>query len=164
ADLASERLAGVRLAADLGCGPGEITCELARRHPEVAFRGVDHSRAAIERAGGHAQRLGLSNVTFEVGDAAETPPGADIVMMFDAFHHLLDPAAFVRRSRVDRFLLVEPSGTWLGGWQQTLELDWLAGALDDIRARLLWEAGEPMTPASPSAIVEEAGNALRPGA
>ena len=35
ADLAAERLTGVRRAADLGCGPGEITCELARRHPAL---------------------------------------------------------------------------------------------------------------------------------
>ena len=155
ADLASARLTGIRRAADLGCGPGEITCELARRHPAIAFHGIDHSRAAIERAREHAARLGLANVTFETGDIARTPPDADIVLMFDAFHHLLDPAAFVRESRVDRFLLVEPAGTWLGGWQRTLELDWLAGALDDIRMRLLWEAGErstgPGTPAPPAA-------------
>jgi SAM-dependent methyltransferase len=171
ADLASERLTGLRRAADLGCGPGEITCELARRHPDIAFRGVDHSRAAIDRARGHAQRLGLGNVTFEVGDAARTPPDADLVLMFDAFHHLLDPAGFVQDSRVDRFLLVEPAGTWLGGWQRTIDLDWLAVALDDIRARLLWEAGDPSTrpPASlragshgapPQPVVAEAGEAV----
>jgi SAM-dependent methyltransferase len=168
ADLASERLTGLRRVADLGCGPGEITCELARRHPGITFRGIDHSRAAVDRARGHAQRLALGNVTFEVGDAARTPADADIVLMFDAFHHLLDPAAFVRDSRVDRFLLVEPAGTWLGGWQRTMDLDWLVVALDDIRARLLWEAGDPSTglragrPSGeqPSPVMEEAGRAV----
>jgi SAM-dependent methyltransferase len=160
ADLASERLAGLRRVADLGCGPGEITCELARRHPDLTFRGVDHSRAAIDRARGHAQRLALGNVTFEVGDAARTPPDADIVLMFDAFHHLLDPAAFVRDSRVDRFLLVEPAGTWLGGWQRTMDLDWLAMALDDIRARLLWETGQRPPAEHPAPVMEEAGRAV----
>ncbi len=160
ADLASERLTGLSRAADLGCGPGEITCELARRHPGITFRGVDHSPVAIDVARGHAQRLALTNVAFEVGDATATPPDADIVLMFDAFHHLLDPAAFVRGSGVDRFLLVEPAGTWLGGWQRTMELDWLAVALDDIRARLLWEAGETMTAGPPSPIVEAAGQAV----
>jgi SAM-dependent methyltransferase len=160
ADLAAARLTGVQRAADLGCGPGEITCELARRHPGIAFTGVDHSRAAIDRARQHAARLGLTNVTFETGAIAHPPPGTDIVLMFDAFHHLLDPAGFVRDSRVDRFLLVEPAGTWLGGWQRTLELDWLATALDDIRTRLLWEAGEGMRPATPSPAAEEAGEAV----
>lgn len=144
ADLASERLRGAARAADLGCGPGEITCELARRHPGIRFTGIDHSPAAIERARAHAAALGLHNVAFEAGDIARpgAAGGADIVLMFDAFHHLLDPAAFVRASGVDRFLLVEPAGTWTGGWQRTLDLDWIAGALDDIRARLLWEIGE----------------------
>ena len=160
ADLTSARLAGVRRAADLGCGPGEITCELARRHPGITFTGIDHSRAAIERARQHAARLALANVTFEVGAITHAPSGTDIVLMFDAFHHLLDPAGFVRDSRVDRFLLVEPAGTWLGGWQRTLELDWLSTALDDIRTRLLWEAGEPMRPAPPSLAAEEAGEAV----
>ena len=160
ADLASARLTDVHRAADLGCGPGEITCELARRHPGIAFTGIDHSRAAIDRARQHAARLGLANVTFETGAIAHAPPGTDIVLMFDAFHHLLDPAGFVRDSRVDRFLLVEPAGTWLGGWQRTLELDWLATALDDIRTRLLWEAGERMRPATPSPAADEAGEAV----
>jgi SAM-dependent methyltransferase len=160
ADLASARLAGVRHAMDLGCGPGEITCELARRHPEIAFAGIDHSRAAIERARQHAARLALTNVTFEVGAVASAPPGTDIVLMFDAFHHLLDPAGFVRDSRVDRFFLVEPAGTWLGGWQRTLDLDWMGTALDNIRTRLLWETGDPIPAAAPSPIAEEAGEAV----
>jgi SAM-dependent methyltransferase len=160
ADLASAHLAGVRRAADLGCGPGEITCELARRHPGIAFQGIDHSGAAIERARGHAARLQLTNVTFETGDIARTRPDADLVLMFDAFHHLLDPSAFVRASGVDRFLLVEPAGTWLGGWKRTLDLDWLAAALDDIRARLLWEAGEPAPPETAAAAGAEAGTAV----
>jgi hypothetical protein len=67
--------------------------------------------------------------------------------MFDSFHHLLDPAAFVRDSGVDRFVLTEPAGTWTGGWQRTLDVDWLSIALDDIRARLLWETGGAPAPA-----------------
>src|SRR5207245_7097183 len=122
----------------------EITCELARRHPDAAFVGIDHSAAAIERARQHAERLGLGNVTFQAGEISRTAVhgDAEIVLMFDAFHHLLDPAGFVRASGVDRFLLVEPAGTWLGGWQRTLDLDWIGEALDDIRRRLQAEAGE----------------------
>lgn len=146
ADLASARLDGLRLAVDFGCGPGEITCELARRHPAVRFAGVDHSRAAIDRARANAARLGVTNATFDVGDV-EHPvshtAGADIVLMFDAFHHLVNPEAFVRACGVDRMLLIEPAGTWIGGWQRTLDLDWIPSALDDIRKRLLWDAGMP---------------------
>jgi SAM-dependent methyltransferase len=161
ADLASERLSGLRRAADLGCGPGEITCELARTHPDVAFIGMDHSQAAIDRARQHASALGLDNVTFETGDiAAGAGVGADIVLMFDSFHHLLDPSAFVRARGVDRFLIVEPAGTWTGGWQRTLDLDWIAGALDGIRARLLWEIGEPPSSSAQQTEASTAGRAV----
>jgi len=54
---------------DVGCGPGEITCELARRHPTLSFVGIDHSEQAIERARRNAARLGLTNVRFAAGDA-----------------------------------------------------------------------------------------------
>jgi len=50
AELTEPHLEGVRHAVDLGCGPGEITCELARRNPRMSFLGVDHSEAAIARA------------------------------------------------------------------------------------------------------------------
>ena len=127
ADLAAERLDGVRRAVDFGCGPGEITCELARRKPEITFVGVDHSGAAIARAREHAAALKLSNVTFEAADISSyTPqPAADIVLMFDSFHHLLDPGAFVRTwgRSTPRFFLIEPGGDWLGGWERTLDLD-----------------------------------------
>jgi hypothetical protein len=61
--------------------------------------------------------------------------------MFDAFHHVLDPAAFVRGLNTDRVFLIEPGGDWLGGWARTLELDWIVNALDTIRARIVWQMG-----------------------
>jgi SAM-dependent methyltransferase len=146
ADLAAEHLNEVRHAIDLGCGPGEITCELARRYPDVAFTGVDHSAAAVARAGEHARALGLSNVRFEAADISTfvPQPAADIVLMFDSFHHLLDPGPFVRTwgRSTPRFFLIEPAGDWLGGWQRTLDLDWIVPAIDTIRSRIAWQLGE----------------------
>jgi SAM-dependent methyltransferase len=152
-DLASHYLAGVRLAVDLGCGLGEITCELARRHPDIQFVGCDHSPVAIEQGRRHAARLALGNVTFEQANL-ETfvpPAGTGLVMMFDAFHHLLDPAGFVRRvSRgCDRFFLIEPSGTALGSWNRRHDLDWVAATVFQLRDRLEFELGlESSGPAS----------------
>ncbi len=146
ADLAAGHLDDVRHAIDLGCGPGEITCELARRYPDIAFTGVDHSAAAIARAGEHARALGLSNVRFDTADIStfSAQPAADIVLMFDSFHHLLDPGGFVRTwSRTtQRFFLIEPAGDWLGGMQRTLDLDWIVPAIDTIRSRIVWQIGE----------------------
>jgi hypothetical protein len=89
----------------------------------------------------------------------------DLVMLFDAFHHLIDPAAFVRRigSRTDRFLLVEPAGTVTGGWQCGLDLDWLPLAVDTIRARAAWQFGhdaERAAPAPPGAGPPAEGRAV----
>jgi SAM-dependent methyltransferase len=152
AELTEPYLSGVRHAVDLGCGPGEITCELARRNPHIRFAGIDHSEAAIERAREHQAGLGLANVEFSAGDiSAIRPEGVDIVLMYDSFHHLLDPAAFVRalKPSVSRFVLVEPAGDWLGGWQKTLEFDWIPSALDAVRARLAWQLDDGAQAAGP---------------
>jgi SAM-dependent methyltransferase len=145
ADLTTRHLTDSRTAVDLGCGPGEITCELARQHPHVHFTGVDHSASAIERANAHKQALVLTNVTFVCADVSTFPlEDVDIVLMYDSFHHLLDPQAFVRRvaPKVSRFLLVEPAGDWLGGSQRTLEFDWILSAIDAIRSRLVWQMND----------------------
>jgi len=167
ADLAEAHLCDVGRVVDLGCGPGEITCELARRRPEIAFTGVDHSEAAIARAREHARSLRLANARFEVGDItayAGTPP-ADVILMFDSFHHLLDPAAFVRTCGLttSRFVLIEPGGDWLGGWARTLDLDWISAALDTVRARVVWQLGDGVGGAGtapPAAPTDESGTAV----
>jgi SAM-dependent methyltransferase len=145
ADHAERHLTDVRMAVDLGCGPGEITCELARRRPDIRFLGIDHSDVAIGRARALAQRLGLHNVMFERGDLETyTPSGpVDLVMMFDAFHHVLAPAAFVARvgAHCERFFLIEPAGTWSGSWARRGDLDWLALTIGQIRQRLEYQFG-----------------------
>jgi SAM-dependent methyltransferase len=131
---------------DLGCGPGEITCELARRHPGLAFLGLDHSAQAIRRATANAARLGLDNIRFAVGDAEGQPAGDryGLVTMFDAFHHLERPDAFIRwlASRTSRCLLIEPAGTWSGRWARGVDVDWLLADLASIRDRLEGICGE----------------------
>jgi SAM-dependent methyltransferase len=158
ADLVSPLLREGDFAVDLGCGPGEITCELARRHPDVTFAGVDHSRVAIERARGHADRLGLENVVFERADVERHAPprDIDIVLMFDAFHHLTHPSELVHRLRSGgtRFALIEPQGDWLGRWRRELDVDWLISDLEKIRVRLALTTGEPEVPREPSGAPE----------
>jgi len=153
ADLASHHVQAAEYVFDLGCGPGEVTCELARRVPTSQFVGVDHSAEALTRAERLAASLGLTNIRFELDDLERYQPRrrVGLVTMFDAFHHLLDPAGFVQRvgQSCDRFFLVEPAGNWLGQWQKTLDLDWLVEALFVIRDRLEYQFG--LTPTAPSA-------------
>jgi SAM-dependent methyltransferase len=143
---------------DLGCGPGEITCELARRRPHLAFLGIDHSTHAIRRARDHADRLGLRNARFEVGDAEQLPP-ADrygLIAMFDAFHHLEHPDAFMAwlKTHTTRCVLIEPAGTWSGRWARGLDVDWLLADLASIRERLeaLWADGSHADDATPEPV------------
>lgn len=134
---------------DVGCGPGEITCELARRHPQLAFMGIDHSAQAIARATRNAARLSLTNVRFAVGDAEQLAAQETfaLVTMFDAFHHLERPRDFLDwlRKRTTRCVLIEPAGTWSGGWARGLDFDWLLGDLASVRDRIEAACGIAMS-------------------
>jgi SAM-dependent methyltransferase len=147
ADLAAQRFDGVHSVFDLGCGPGETTCELARRRPDIQFTGFDHSGVGIERARANAQRLGLSNIRFEAGDLDTFTPDRpmDLIAMFDAFHHVLDPAAFLSRIQpyCSRLFLIEPAGRWTGQWDRSHDLDWLPATIFQMADRLEYEFGAP---------------------
>lgn len=58
------RAAGdVRLAVDLGCGPGNSTEVLAQRFPDASVMGVDNSEEMVETA-----RQRLPTISFTLGD------------------------------------------------------------------------------------------------
>lgn len=145
ADLAEPHVGPADRVLDLGCGPGEITNEMARRLPGSEFIGIDHSAEALIRAEQLAHSLGLTNAHFELHDLeAFTPPHrVGLVTMFDAFHHVLDPERLIRSlgERCDRFFLIEPAGNSFGQWQRTVDLDWLSEALFTIRDRLEYQFG-----------------------
>jgi ubiquinone/menaquinone biosynthesis C-methylase UbiE len=80
---------------DVGCGSGRALVALARAYPRSRFTGHDFSEEAIRAARTSAAEQGLTNVAFEVRDAAR-PVGDeryDLVTAFDAIHDQADPAA-----------------------------------------------------------------------
>ncbi|HMK13011.1 MAG TPA: class I SAM-dependent methyltransferase [Acidimicrobiales bacterium] len=90
-----ERLeAGIRVA-DVACGTGHALVLLARAFPASTFVGYDLDDGAIGRARAEAAGAQLTNVTFEVADAARldvrTP--FDLIFVFDAVHDQVDPRA-----------------------------------------------------------------------
>lgn len=78
---------------DVACGPGLVACEVARVAKHVT--GVNLTRAMIEQAEVRQRSLGLTNLTWAVGDAH---PLAFPDAMFSrvitrySFHHFTEPA------------------------------------------------------------------------
>lgn len=82
---------------DVACGPGLITCEVARRARAVT--GIDITPAMIEQAEKRQQKLGLANLVWKIGDVLPLPfedASFDCVLTRYSFHHFLDPAAVFR--------------------------------------------------------------------
>lgn len=103
--------------ADVGCGHGISTVEMARAFPASRFFGFDNHQPSIEQARQVAAAEGLSErITYEVASAAELPgDGYDVVAFFDCLHDMGDPESACRRvAQVLKpdgmMVLVEPMG------------------------------------------------------
>jgi len=86
------------VVADVACGTGHALVVLARQFPASRFVGIDLDEGAIARARAEASGAGLTNVRFEVADAARIgfTDEFDAVLVFDAIHDQVDPAAVLR--------------------------------------------------------------------
>lgn len=85
--------AGQRLL-DVGCGPGTLTVDLARRVAPGGVVGVDVSSEVIAEAAAHADDNGDVDVTFLAGDfrALDLEPASfDVVHAHQVLQHLRDP-------------------------------------------------------------------------
>ncbi|WAQ99294.1 Y2258-like protein [Mya arenaria] len=80
---------------DLGCGPGNYTNILSQRFSNSTFVGLDFSESAIEMANRDKAERGLSNVTFQVGDAhnlqEDWTEDFDMVFVYNVLHDLPNP-------------------------------------------------------------------------
>lgn len=87
---------------DVGCGPGTISVDFARRLDPGTVTGLDSAPDVIEKAKDLAESEGMTNIGFVVGDAYDTgfPDGSfDIVHTHQTLHHLGDPVAALREMR-----------------------------------------------------------------
>lgn len=100
-------------AADLGCGPGQLVIELARRAPGLRVTGIDLSDEMIARGQDNARRAGVADrVSFRRGNAQQIPfPDAslDLVVSTLSLHHWSDPVAVL--DEIARVL--RPGGSFL---------------------------------------------------
>ncbi|MBD2465850.1 methyltransferase domain-containing protein [Oscillatoria sp. FACHB-1407] len=83
---------------DLGCGSGYALNKLARAFPNSQFTGYDFSEEAIAHAKGEAQLRKLSNIQFQVKDAAtlDERDRYDLITTFDAIHDQAKPDIVLR--------------------------------------------------------------------
>ncbi len=90
---AHERMTEGIDVADVGCGSGRALVLLAEAYPKSRFVGFDIAEAALERGRAEAQALGLTNISFEVRDAAalDELDRFDLVFTFDAVHDQAHP-------------------------------------------------------------------------
>ncbi len=107
----AERLEAGADVADVGCGSGLALCLLGEAFPKSRFTGFDFSEHAISMARQRAAERGLTNVAFEVADAAalEHAHEFDLVTTFDAIHDQSHPADVL--AAIHRML--RPGGTYL---------------------------------------------------
>ncbi len=94
----SERLEAGIDVLDLGCGSGRALNLMARSFPNSRFVGYDISEEGIARGRAEAEGHGLSNVRFEIKDAATLGEKAsyDLITTFDAVHDQAEPAAVLK--------------------------------------------------------------------
>lgn len=95
-------LAAGQQLLDVGCGPGTITLDLARRVAPGKVLGLDAAAEVVASAETARVAAGAANVRFAVGDvyALEAPDGAfDVVHAHQVLQHLVDPVAALREMR-----------------------------------------------------------------
>lgn len=104
--------------ADIGCGHGHSTLQMAEAFQSSRFLSVDTYPASIAAAQAHARQAGLSDrVEFLLADAKAPLPGVfDLICFLDCVHDLGHPVEAARRARDalasdGTLMLVEPAAS-----------------------------------------------------
>ena len=88
--------------ADIACGQGRSSIEIARAYPSVIVDGIDSDHASIEAARRNLEGSGVEDrVTFHERDAADPELAGryDLVTVFEALHDMSYPVEVLRAAR-----------------------------------------------------------------
>jgi SAM-dependent methyltransferase len=113
-DGVADALATGARVADIGCGHGASTIEMAKAFPRSTFVGFDGHAASIDAARERAAEAGVTDrVSFEVATAKEATGRFDLVCFFDCLHDRGDPVGALRNMKGalapgGTIMLVEP--------------------------------------------------------
>lgn len=101
----AEMLPG-RSLLDVGCGPGSITLDLARRVAPGSVTAVDASAEAVDQARALAEKEDVTGIDFRVGDVHELDlpdDSFDLVHAHQVLQHVADPVrALAEMGRMTR--------------------------------------------------------------
>ena len=144
--------AGARVA-DVGCGHGLSTLQIASRWPAGTVTGFDLHRPSVVMARAKAVEARVGNVAFHVADATDIGPGPfDVVVFSDSLHDMGDPPAALARARevlVDggSVVVVEP-------WS----VDGLADGIGNPSIRIDYAISTSVC--TPTALAQHGGHAI----
>ena len=136
---------------DIGCGFGLFALYFASQRPGITVRGFDLNPRRIEMASKAAERLGVRNVNFRLGDAAvfrfDEPVAA--AYMLDLIHHIPPTSVGPLMQTIARNL--QPGGLILikdiePSPAHKLAFTWLLDKLMDYRAPVQYWAPEDIQP------------------
>jgi 2-polyprenyl-3-methyl-5-hydroxy-6-metoxy-1,4-benzoquinol methylase len=142
---------------DVGCGFGLFALHFAIQNPGIRVRGFDLSERRVNMARRAAERLGVSNVQFDVADAArfrfDSPISA--AYMLDLVHHIPEPSVAPLVHTIAANL--EPGGRLLvkdieRSPSYKLGFTWALDKLMDYKAPVRYWAPEEIQP-----LIERAG-------
>ncbi|PWT94347.1 MAG: ArsR family transcriptional regulator [Acidobacteria bacterium] len=114
--------------ADLGCGEGYLTLEVARWAKKVIA--VDSSQAALKHAKHLAQKKNVKNISWKHGVLEQLPiesESVEIVLMAQVLHALTDPAIGLREA----YRILKPSGMLIQEELRTHQEEWVKDKLGD---------------------------------
>jgi 2-polyprenyl-3-methyl-5-hydroxy-6-metoxy-1,4-benzoquinol methylase len=106
--------------ADVACGQGRSSIEIARAYPKVLVDGIDSDTASIEFARKNLEGSGVEDrVSFHDRDAADAGLAGryDLVTIFEALHDMSYPVEVLRAARG----LLAAGGVMLIGDERTEE-------------------------------------------
>jgi ubiquinone/menaquinone biosynthesis C-methylase UbiE len=101
------RLLPPLVIADLGAGEGTLSLMLSQRAKRVIA--VDSARKMVEYGAGVAERHGIENLEYRVGDLEELPIAeseVDLALLHQSLHHALHPD----RALCEAFRILRPGG------------------------------------------------------
>ena len=106
-----ERLRAGADVADFGCGSGHAVNVMAQAFPASRFTGIDFSDEGLSVGAAEAQRIGLTNATFERHDIADMTltEAYDVITAFDTVHDQAHPDRVLRNI----YQALRPGGVFL---------------------------------------------------